>query len=276
MSEMEGNIEIFDAHMHYTGKFLNKNETLIEFMDRFGIDRAVINTLNVSANSNLLINDMKSIDDEEYGERVYENNRYDHSQILTLIKEHPERLEAFYWFNPRNAEEEDWKLLKSHILDYNFKGVKTQGTLDNLRIPDDFHALADFCLQHDIPLFFHSGQAFFYQNSYRAKDIFEFVKQYKDLQLILGHAAYTMEYLINVLRYFPNMKNVFFETSLSVPYGINVLIKVMGQKRVMYGSDAPAATTPDIEINKIKILNLKQDVLEDVFYNNINNLISEK
>ena len=49
----------------------------------------------------------------------------------------------------------------------------------------------------------------------------------------------------------------------------------MGQKRVMYGSDAPAATTPDIEINKIKILNLKKNVLEDVFYNNISNLIRE-
>ncbi|TFG01993.1 MAG: hypothetical protein EU542_05910 [Promethearchaeota archaeon] len=275
MSEMKGNLRIFDAHMHYTGKFLRKNETLIDFMDRFGIDKAIINTLNVSANTNLLINDMETLDDEEYAERVYANNRYEHEEVLSLIKENPDRLQAFYWFNPRNAEEEDWKLLRNYMKKEKFKGVKTQGTLDNLRIPDDFHALADFCIEHDKPLFFHSGQAFFYQNSYRAKDIFNFVSQYKELKLILGHAAYTMEYLINVLRYFPKLKNVFFETSLSVPYGINVLIKVMGQKRVMYGSDAPAATTPDIEINKIKILNLKKNVLDDVFYNNISNLIRE-
>ena len=39
--------------------------------------------------------------------------------------------------------------------------------------------------------------------------------------------------------------------------------------------DSPAATTPDIEINKIRILNLDKKTLENVFYNNISNLIGE-
>jgi predicted TIM-barrel fold metal-dependent hydrolase len=49
----------------------------------------------------------------------------------------------------------------------------------------------------------------------------------------------------------------------------------MGSERVIFGSDSPTATTPDIEINKFKILNLKKPILENVFYNNITNLLGE-
>ena len=85
-----------------------------------------------------------------------------------------------------------------------------------------------------------------------------------------------MEYMINELRYFKRYTNVYFETSLSVPYGIMTLIKIMGAHRVMYGSDSPSATNPDIEINKILMLDLSKQTLENVFYNNISNLIGEK
>ena len=85
-----------------------------------------------------------------------------------------------------------------------------------------------------------------------------------------------MEYCINLLRYFTNLPNVFFETSVSIPYGIMTLIKIMGDHRVVYSSDPPSATNPDIEMNKIKMLNLSKKTQENVFYNNINKLIGEK
>ncbi len=82
-----------------------------------------------------------------------------------------------------------------------------------------------------------------------------------------------MEYCINCIRYFSKMKNVYFETSTSIPYGILSLIKAMGSHRVIYGSDSPAANPPDIEIHKIICLNLDNESLKNVFYNNINNLL---
>jgi predicted TIM-barrel fold metal-dependent hydrolase len=232
-------------------------------------------TLNKSANTNLLIKNMDSVNEEEYAKNIYSNNKYDHKELKEIIKKTPKRLFGFYWFNPKLANDEDWKKLVDSIKRDNFKGVKTQATLDNLKMPDEFHNLAEFCIDFGVPLYLHSGSSFFYQEPFRAKDIYTLVSQYKELKCVIGHAAFTMEYCISLLRYFPKCSNVFFETSLSVPYGINVLIKVMGQNRVMYGSDSPAATTPDIEINKIKILNLRKDILEDVFYNNISNLIGE-
>ncbi len=265
---------IFDAHMHYTGKFMNKNETLIEFLDRFGIDKAIITTLNTSANSKLLstINN-KDLTDKQLADKFYPKNQYNHEHVKKLIESHPKRLIGFYWFNPRIADEKDWKELTRYIKNYNFKGVKTQASLDNLDPLTDMDKLAEFCIDLDIPLYFHSGINFYFQKPFKIQSLYELKKKYKKLKLIIGHAAYTMEYMISLLRYFEPFPRVYFETSLSVPYGIKVLIKVMGAERVLYGSDSPPATTPDIEINKIKILDLPKDIQKKVFYENTNNLL---
>ena len=272
---MIDNIKIFDSHIHYIGKFKRRDETLTAFLDRFGIDKSIVITLNTSANKNLLIRTDTKFNEKEYAEKLLAKTQYDHDEVREIIKKNSDRLVGVYWFNPRIAEDNDWILLEKYIKDYNFKGVKIQASLDNLKIPNDLFQLAEFCIDLNIPLFIHSGQSFFFQEPFRVKDIYSLVKKYRKLKCVILHAAYTMEYCVSCLKYFPKCSNVYFETSLSVPYGINILIKVMGDHRVMYGSDSPAATTPDIEINKIRILNLDKKTLENVFYNNISNLIGE-
>jgi predicted TIM-barrel fold metal-dependent hydrolase len=272
---MKEDIKVFDAHMHYTGKFKNKNESLIDFLDRFGIEKAVITTLNTAANSKLLLTLNGQLSDQELAEQFYPKTQYSHEKVKELVQSNPERLIGFYWFNPKVADAEDWKELTRFITSYGFKGVKTQASLDNLDPETDLDKLAEFCINHNIPLYFHSGTSFHFQKPVSLKSLHKFKKKHKKLELIIGHAAFTMEYMISLLRFFKDSPNVYFETSLSVPYGIKVLIKVMGEGRVLYGSDSPAATTPDIEINKIKILELSETVQKKVFYENIDKLLSE-
>jgi len=266
-------LRIFDAHMHNLGIFKKKDESLVQFLDRYGIDKAILSPVDEAINPRLKAILDENISEVDITNQFLSKKQLDHQNTRELVSKNPDRFVGFYWFNPRNANEEDWRLLRKYIENFNFKGVKTQANIDCLRLPEDFNRLAEFCVEYDLPLYFHSGYAFFFQKSYQVKDIYNLVHQYKDLKLIIGHAAYSMEYCISLLRYFPKYQNVFFETSTSVPYGIKLLIKIMGNHRVIYGSDAPAATTPDIEIQKIKILNLDQKTLENVFYNNITNLI---
>ncbi|MCP4763444.1 MAG: hypothetical protein GY870_16850, partial [archaeon] len=40
---------VFDSHMHYSGTFLPKGQSFIEYMDANGIDAAIVNTLNINA-----------------------------------------------------------------------------------------------------------------------------------------------------------------------------------------------------------------------------------
>jgi predicted TIM-barrel fold metal-dependent hydrolase len=273
-------IKIFDAHVHYLGRFKKRDENIVDYLDRYKIDKAIITTVNKRTTLekfNLLPNEneMEHFDEVTFIDHFNLKDQLDHEEVLKLVQEN-EKLYGFYWFNPKIAGDDDWKLLKKYITEYDFKGVKTQMCVDLLKVPEDLFTLAEFCIKYDVPLYLHSGIGFFFQDAFRAKDYYNFIKEFPDLKCIIGHAAYTMEYCINLLRYFPDFPNVFFETSVSIPYGIMTLIKIMGDHRVIFGSDSPSATTPDIEINKIKMLNLSKKTLENVFYNNISRLIGEK
>ena len=272
-------IKIFDAHVHYLGRFKKRDESIVEYLEKFGIDNAIITTVNKHTTLekfNLLPdeNSMENFNEAMFIEHFGLKDQLDHGEVLKLVQEN-EKLFGFYWFNPKIANDDDWKLMKKYIIEYGFKGVKTQMCVDLLKIPEDLFSLADFCIKYDVPLFLHSSVGFFFQDAFRAKDYYDFIKEFPELKCIIGHAAYSMEYCINLLRYFTNLPNVLFETSVSIPYGIMTLIKIMGDHRVIFGSDAPSATNPDIEINKIKMLNLSKKTLENVFYNNISKLIGE-
>lgn len=271
-------IKIFDSHLHILGAFKKRDMTLIQYLDKYGIDKAIITTLNQAASfqkitsfSNLKFDSEAA---KESFNEIIPKEQYDHVEVRELVQKNPERFVGFYWFNPRIAQdnEDHYKILEKYIKDYGFKGVKTQWNVDNLKIKD-YYKLAEFLIEKDLPLYFHSGYPFFFQKNIKPREISSFVDKYPKLKLILGHAGFTMEYCINVLLNLSKTKNVYFETSLSVPYAIRTLIKVMGIDRVLFGSDSPSATTPDIEINKIKILNLDKEALEKVFYKNTAKLL---
>ena len=167
-----------------------------------------------SSTKKLLISKLETesivFNENEYAEKFYTKSQYDHKELRELIKNNSDRLVGIYWFNPRIADDNDWKTLKKHIKDYNFKGVKIQASLDNLNILNDLFQLAEFCIDLDIPLFIHFGPSFFFQEPFSVKDIYSLVKKYPELKCIILHAAYTMEYCIGCLRYFPKCSNVYF------------------------------------------------------------------
>lgn len=268
-------IRVFDAHTHILGRFKPRDESLIDYLDRYRIDKAITMSLNQAASLNVIIGTKENTQTDQFTHGFEQKAQLDHTPVLKLVKENPDRLYGVYWFNPKVADDEQWAELEKYVTEHGFVGVKTQACVDLLKIPDDFHELAEFCIEQNIPLYLHSSAGFFFQSAYRAKDIRRLIRKHKDLKLIIGHAAYTMEYCINLIRYFSNYKNVYFETSQSIPYGIYTLIKAMGKERVIFGSDAPPATTPDIEMRKIEILNLDKSTLEHVFHKNIESLITK-
>jgi len=71
-----------------------------------------------------------------------------------------------------------------------------------------------------------------------------------------------------------NFKNIFFETSCSVSFGIYNLIKTIGHKKILFGSDSPTASTLPIEIEKILSLpRISKEMKQDILYNNVNRLL---
>ena len=177
---MIDNIRIFDAHMHHKGRFKKRDEPLIDYLDKYGIDKAVITTINHSAS----MNQISSLSNENSNNISLHDNidvksQLDHKEILELTKNHPDRFIGFYWFNPKTATQNDWFVLEEFISVHGFKGVKTQPCMNLLKIPDDYLELAKFCINFDIPLCIHASGGFFFQKPYRVRDLYRLVKKFE-------------------------------------------------------------------------------------------------
>ena len=106
------------------------------------------------------------------------------------------------------------------------------------------------------------------------KDIAYLAKEFPNLRIIAGHAAYCMEFAVEAGLTLKKYNNVYFETSCSVSFGIFNLLKTVGHERILFGSDSPTASTLPIEIDKILTLpKISKEVKQDILYNNVMKLL---
>ena len=65
----------------------------------------------------------------------------------------------------------------------------------------------------------------------------------------------------------------YYYISCSIPFALLSLIKIIGHKRIIFGSDAPITNPVQIEIDKILCLPITDEQKEDIFYNNTASLL---
>src|SRR4030042_433693 len=112
-TEQPTKYRIFDCHFHVRGIFLPKENgsrmQLVKYLDRCGIDKAVVTTLNEDANMKNIVQSFiagtsrQGIDPMTEG---IKNTPLDHEPVRRLVKEHPDRFVGAYWFNPNDANQE--------------------------------------------------------------------------------------------------------------------------------------------------------------------------
>ncbi len=280
--------KIFDAHLHTFGTFLAKDDDLISYLDRYNVEKAIITTVNRAASSKIYANDNNGTEEEVLNEnlvkKAFENLRklmpkdqLDHQDVISISNLDPERFFKFFWFNPKiDLEEVDknYRILENHF-NMGFCGVKIHSGIHLIKVPRDIISLASFMQEYNknFPLFIHFTPKFSAFGGISSNDIAKLAQSFPNLNIIIGHAALAMEFAIDFGLSLKQYKNVFFETSCSIPYGILNLIKMVGHKRLLFGSDAPVTNPIKLEIDKILCLPITNDQKQDIFYNNTNNLV---
>lgn len=245
--------------------------------------------MNRAASSKIYTNNdlhLKSETSEENPvKKAFENLRklmlkdqLDHQDVVDLVKRDPERFYKFFWFNPNidsEQEERSYKILETHFKN-GFCGVKIHSGIHLVKIPRDIMKLASFMQEFNknYPLFVHFTPKFSAFGGISSKDIAKLARLFPDLQIIVGHAGLAMEFAIDFGLTLKQYKNVYFETSCSIPYALFSLIKTIGHKRLLFGSDAPVTNPLQLEIDKILCLPIIDDQKQDIFYNNTNNMLS--
>lgn len=278
---------MFDAHLHTYGVFLNRDEDIISYMDRFNVEKAIITTINRTKYHN---RQREAVSRAREGENVTEfmkdfresvaQGQLDHTDVKDIAKRAPERFYKFFWFNPKitdpDDEEKSYKILEDHFKE-GFCGVKIHSGFHMIKIPKDIRKLASFMQDFDKSLLFyiHSLPKTSFFEGISPNDIANLAKEFPELRIIVGHAANTMVYAMETGMTLAKYPNIFFETSCSVSFGIYNLVKTVGHNKILFGSDSPTASTLSIEIEKILSLpRITGEVKQDILYNNVNNLLN--
>ncbi|MFX1498099.1 MAG: amidohydrolase family protein [Promethearchaeota archaeon] len=278
--------KIFDAHLHTFGTFLDKNEDLISYMDKNHVEKAILTTINRAVSSKIYANDENIQNDTESDRlvRAFEKmknsmpkDQLNHQDVIDIAAKAPDRIYKFFWFNPNvQDEEKNYKILKNHF-DKGFCGVKIHSGIHLIKIPRDILKLIEFMQNYnkELPLFIHYTPKFTTFGGISSKDIAKIATSYPNLKIIIGHAALAMELAVDLSLSLNKYSNVFFETSCSIPYGILTLIRNVGYKRVLFGSDSPVTNPLKLEIDKILSLPINDEKKQFIFYNNVWSLIGD-
>ena len=270
--------------MHTFGKFIGDSKNIIEYMDRHNVEKAIITTINRAkfypkedkdgGSSTKITNMSEAL---ENFKRVMLKGQLPHQDVIDIADKAPDRFFKMFWFNPNlkpEEEENSYKILEEHFK-MGFIGVKIHPMFHLLRIPRDIIKLSSFIQEHDenLIIFIHSAPNISISKGVSARDIAKLAKKFPNLRIIVGHAAYSMEYSIDVVFNLKQFHNVYFETSASASFGIYNILKAIGHKRIIFGSDSPVVSPLQLEIDKILTLPISHEEKIDILYNNVYELL---
>lgn len=137
--------------------------------------------------------------------------------------------------------------------------------------------IAELLCEFDFPIYIHPCGGVLAAPRTDPFKIAELAKKNPNLKIIIGHSAYTMEFVIETVLAIKSLgnlsKNVYFESSVSIPFGILSYIKVFGADHVIFGSDSPPAGPWEAEYIKVSKLKIPNEIKMQILGKNIEKLL---
>lgn len=239
---------IIDAHAHLDEVdafgWKDTPSKLLRLMDDAGIDKAVVTTYA----------------DEPGPEDGVE-------RLREYVASHPDRFIGFPRMDPRYGEEAI-ETFERAIEEDDMQGLKLH-PVSNLSNPfADFTVeIMDRAADLDVPVLIHSGD----RVMTLPRQIGEAAAR-TDATIIMAHIGgfFNANEAIEVA---VEHDNIILETSaFPYPRAIQEAVDRLGAKRVIYGSDQPAAN-PQVELEKIRVLDLTDRQRELILYENVAQLL---
>jgi predicted TIM-barrel fold metal-dependent hydrolase len=189
----------------------------------------------------------------------------DNELVRDSVAKFPEKLVGYVWPNP-NEGERAVDLVRRALGEWKFKGIKLH-PLVHAFLPNDevVHPIMEEARRFKVPVAIHSGHPPFSL----PWSIGELAENFKDVTILMlhmghGHGVY-IQAAINTAK---RIDNIFLETSgMPMHTKIKEAVNVVGENRVMYGSDIPFHD-PLVEISRVSASGLSQREMERVFYIN--------
>ena len=170
----------------------------------------------------------------------------------------------------------DFAAALDHAVSIGLKGVKIHPDIQGVDIDDKRLYELYYLIEGKMPIYFHMGDD---RPEYRFSSPAKLDKILKQFPRLSVGAAHLGGYKAweEAMPLLAGKENVWYDTSsalwaMTPEYGRHVVSKI-GTERLMFGTDYPVKTTGE-ELDRLYKLNLSEDVLEDVLWNNAQRFIN--
>jgi len=236
---------IIDAHCHVgqTPYVQQSVQSLLAEMDACGVEKAIICGM---------------------GSHIVCNNVEGNDFVSGIVKANPKRFVGFASINPWYGEGAIKELRRS-VIKLNLRGLKLHPSLQGFQANDRVvFPIIEEAIRVELPIYIHSGTPVYSL----PLQILALAQKYPEGKFILGHMG-GADFYIDVPLSFPNTPNVYLETSLTCHTGyVAEAIRKVGSRRIVFGSDSPISQI-NVEIEKIRVLNLDEETLNRIMWHNI-------
>ena len=232
-----GKSNVFDAGI--------SEENLLSSMENNGVDACIVQPLPVM------------------GKEVSKV----HDDIYKLANNHKGKIFGLASINPHLPRKEVKYELERCIKELGFVGIKCHTIGHSVNpLSEDGDFLFKMADDLGVPLNVHTGNGIVFA----APSLnIPMAKKYPDLKIVLAHSGMNI-LLAEAFVAAGECENIYLETSWTPAEGIEGLIKSVGSKRILMGSDIydESCYNQAVELKKYEIINIPKEEKEDCLYKN--------
>lgn len=206
----------------------------------------------------------------------FEKNTRAYNHKIIKLSKNNKKIHGFYWIN-KNRIKDDLKILKSEI-ECGLLGVKFHGSYENLPVSASiYQPIMELLNDMQSVLLVHCGR--YKDGSIESNTSFlhglQIAKKFPKIKLVLAHmggndTTVSKRAIASSLK----LRNVFFDTSgTSTPYRIEYAVKILGKRRILFGSDYPWCSFRAMYYNVIDSM-LDEKTKDIILYDNFKKLVT--
>lgn len=249
---------IIDGHAHLgNGKYSDVAYYLNE-MEKYGIEKMVVCPGDMF--------DVTKMADFMRGKEPLMNYEPHNDWVKNAMDKYPDKFYGFFMVDPEIHKIEDIEM----AIDEGFVGIKLNPLINKIDFYSDLIVeIFMFSSKNRIPIYTHLTM----NSKSGIEALTEAVEKYNPI-IIIGHMGFSSAdwEAVELCRDNPN---VYLETSVGAFRAIKEAISVVGANKLIFGSEGPSHNV-NVELTKIKMLELEDNQMKLILHKNIEGLIVRK
>ncbi|MDQ0229063.1 amidohydrolase family protein [Metabacillus malikii] len=253
---------VIDSHVHISNEKYSNLETLEAAMKDANIDKAVL----VPGGMIDVRKMTKYITGKEQPEQMEPPNDI----VKEIITKYPDKYKGFFVVNPNKGADDCLEKIEQYKID-GFSGLKFSPVVYQFSLLGKVSkAIVEHCGNLNLPVYTHT----LFHPSANVASAAALAKEFPNTTVIIGHFGFGPAD-VEAMQYAKELDNLYLETSTANYLALKEAIGICGSEKMLFGSEFPLSD-PCVEKLKIERLPISDKERENIFLNNITNILRKE